>query len=56
MINLVDAGDHHNTYWESSRPHAVFDGTPLGYFKGNYFSVNHDQALIEAANTNGEHC
>ena len=29
----------------------MFDGTPLGYFKGNYFSVNHDQALIEAANT-----
>jgi len=47
---LVDAGDHVILIGKV-RQHAVFDGTPLGYLKGNYFSVNHDQALIEAANT-----
>ena len=47
---LVDAGDHIILIGKVQE-HAVFDGTPLGYFKGNYFSVNHDQALIEAANT-----
>ena len=49
---LVDAGDHLILIGKVL-DHEVSEGTPLGYFKGNYFSVSHEQTLIEAANTTG---
>jgi hypothetical protein len=45
---LVDAGDHVILIGRVEA-FAASDGQPLGYFKGNYFSVGLERDLVEAA-------
>lgn len=45
---LVDAGDHLILIGQVE-DFAVSDGQPLGYFKGNYFSIGLERDLVEAA-------
>ena len=45
--NLVEAGDHVIMIGRVLDMQ-IQQGAPLGYFKGNYFSVGLDQSLISA--------
>lgn len=45
---LVDAGDHLILIGRVT-DFAVGDGQPLGYFRGNYFSIGLERDLVEAA-------
>lgn len=45
---LVDAGDHVILIGRVE-DFAVSDGQPLGYFRGNYFSIGLERDLVEAA-------
>lgn len=50
--NLVAAGDHVVLIGEV-KDYAEVTGSPLGYFKGNYFALGLDQPLVSAATARG---
>jgi len=50
--NLVDAGDHVVLIGQV-KDYANDSGAPLGYFKGNYFTLGLDQPLVSAATARG---
>ncbi|MDA1237731.1 MAG: CoA transferase [Proteobacteria bacterium] len=49
----VDAGDH-VVLIGKVLDHKLFDGNPLGYFSGNYFSISKEHSLMDAATLSGE--
>lgn len=49
---LVDAGDHLVLIGQVVA-HGTGEGAPLGYFRGNYFSIGLEETLVDAATAHG---